>query len=243
MVLKRRGAVRWGVVLFLGLGCLLIGGCCLAPPDFGDPADAPTAMPTSPPPSPDTSEWTLSMEDDFSDPESGFSVREYAHGRWFYENGRYGIEVSKQNWVMQTWQGEFSDFALEVDLIAAQEAGCGGVSFGVAEEGGAYYNFCISPAGEYVLEKLVGEEGEEANWETLVSWRESEHIQTGPATNRLRVIRTGDEIWLYVNENYLAMVQDSDLSTGGVGMSAINYEDEFVLFYFDDLQIHAPPDF
>ncbi len=130
----------------------------------------------------------MALGADFSDPASGFAQDEYAHGRWFYEDGIYGIEVTKQNWIMSTYLGEFSDFALDVDVMAQEDNGCAGVLFRVQGDGGQYYRFSICTDGQYGIDKLLSYESEGAEWETLVDWETSPHIKTGLATNHLRVI-------------------------------------------------------
>lgn len=65
------------------------------------------------PPEPDTSGWSIGLEDSIGNPLSGFADDRYAHGRWFYGDGRYGIEVTKQDWLMwSTHATTFTDFAL-----------------------------------------------------------------------------------------------------------------------------------
>jgi len=46
--------------------------------------------------------------------------------------------VTKENWVMTSWQGDFSDFMLEVDVTPGEDAGCAGVVFRVMPAGNRY---------------------------------------------------------------------------------------------------------
>lgn len=195
----------------------------------------------STPTPPDVSDWPLVREDDFDDPHSGFAEKSYAHGRWFYQDGRYGIEVTRENWAMWTAQGNYSDFVMEVDVTSQQEVGRAGVIFRVGGGGYQFYNWRISTDGQYILEKSVGQEAEQSDWETILPWQKSPHIRTGLATNRLRVICVGSEIWLYVNGYYLDTVRDKSFTTGGMGMIAENFAGgRHILFHFDNLRVYAP---
>lgn len=219
---RRTRLVLSGIVLALGLA---VAGC----------------MP-GPPPAPDVSDWLLTLEDGFDDPNSGFVRDSYAHGRWFYQDGLYGIEVKKENWVMTSWQGSFSDFVLEVDVTPREEAGRAGVVFRVAPDGNRYYSFSICVDGRYTLEKLLSYEDENAEWATILPWRNSRHIKTGLEMNRLRVVCAGSRMWLYVNDHYLGTVEDESFGVGALGMQATNVAGSpGALFYFDNLRVYTPP--
>jgi hypothetical protein len=219
--------------------CLIL--CLLAPACLATSTPSHTQTPTLP--EPDTANWSLALEDDFGDPTSGFADSEYAHGRWFYEDGRHGIEVTKQDWLMwSTQEAHLSDFALEVEVIAEESTGSAGVVFRSGEGGYRFYAFRISTDGSHTLEKALGKEGEDMSWETILLWAFSPHITTGTATNRLRVICIDTDMWLYANSNFLASARDESLASGEIGLVVGNPSEDKALLYFDDLLVYAPPD-
>lgn len=211
---------------------LVANGCILEP------------IPTPTPAPPDVSDWELVMADTFDDPDSGFGIRDYAHGRWFYEDGRYGIEVAKTNWLHHTAQGDFADFMLEVEVTAQAESGAGGVVFRFGGNEGLdhYYSFLIASNGQFALDKLVRGNAEKSEWQNLAPWQESPHLNRGRVTNHLRVIGVGPDLWLYANGHLLATVQDPSFATGSVGMVAETFPEEtHALYLFDNLKVYAPP--
>jgi hypothetical protein len=183
------------------------------------------------------------MQDDFDDPTSGFHVDEYAHGHWRYEDGVYSIEVRKDNWIMHTSRGEFTDFAVDLDVTAQQPHGCSGLVFRLRQEGSQYYLFTVCADGRYSLEKLMSYTDEEGEWETLRAWETSTHVRTGAVTQHLRVISVGNAFWLYVNDQLLAYVQDEDapFDKGALGMQVTNPGGEGTVRYtFDHLRVYVP---
>jgi hypothetical protein len=201
------------------------------------PTEAPSAVPAQPP-APTVPTWPLALEDDFDDPASGFGERSSENRRRFYGEGQYTIEVTSEDWIAWATRGNFFDFVLEVDVISGGQAGYAGLIFRKEGEN-QFYFFSISPKGEYRLRKWLAE-GEE-NWVTILDWEESPHIETGAATNRLRVGCMDSEISLYVNDEYLATVEDETFTRGEIGMAAATLPEEtHAIFHFDNLQVRAP---
>jgi hypothetical protein len=198
----------------------------------------PTATPTAVQPTPTVPNWPVVMSDDFDDPESGFSQSSDENRRFFYEDGLYGIGVVREQLIASAWRGgDLSDFVVEVDVIPQAEVGNGGVVFRNQETQG-YYLFTITPDGRYRLQKRVAQ-GE--NWETIVEWTESPHIETGLVANRLRVVCVGFTISLNVNGQHLDTVQDTTFAEGKVGLAAGTFQEEtHALFHFDNLRVYAP---
>ena len=195
----------------------------------------PTKMPTQPPQR--VSAWPLVLADDFDDPESGFGERSDENRRRSYQDGRYNMELLSEDWISWASVGSFSDFVMEVDVISEGEAGYAGLVF--RKEGDyQFYFFSISTEGRYRLRKWLAQ-GEE-NWETILDWRRSPHIRTGEATNRLRTVCVGSQIWLYVNDQYLDTVQDTTFSEGELGMASATLPGEsYARFSFDNLRVFA----
>jgi hypothetical protein len=215
-------------------------------PAISSPTPTQVAMesptPTRPPiptvmPVPTVPSWSLAVVDDFDDPESGFWEGSDENRRHFYQDGRYGIEITQEDWSSWSWRDDvFSDLVMEVDVIPQSEAGEGGVIF--RREGSfQFYQFNITPDGQYRLRKKVTEE----DWEEIIDWRESPHIRTDLVPNRLRVVCVGPAISLYVNGRYLDSVQDTTFTEGKVGLAAGTFDGEpQAVFSFGDLRVWAP---
>jgi len=192
--------------------------------------------PTSSPlvPTPTVPNWPVVLADDFDDPESGFTQSSDESIRLAYEDGRYSIGVVPGN--SMAWSarsGYLLDFVMEVAVSADGEVGFGGVVF--HKQGGAqFYSFAITADGQYSLMSS----GQAA--EPILNWRDSSHIRTGAETNRLRVVRVGATVSMYVNGQYLDSVEDTTFTEGEVGLIAGTFQGEtHALFHFDNLRVYA----
>ncbi len=196
-----------------------------------------TAAPDQTPSPPSIPTWPLALADDFEDASSGFGERTSENRRRFYADGRYSIEVFSENWIAWASRGDFSDFALEVDVTPQGQAGYAGLIFRKQGDN-QFYFFHVAPDGKYRLRKWLAA-GEE-NWVTVIDWTESPHIATGQATNRLRVVCIGSELSLYVNDRHLESVRDTSFTEGELGVAAATFHGEsYALFHFDNLQVYA----
>lgn len=199
-------------------------------------APAPTRTPFPEPP--DTSTWTLEVSDDFSE-SSRYVTDEYAHGSWFYQDGRYVIDVTTQNWLL--WVTEpvnYADFKLEITVEDIPAGSSGGVVFR-SRDGFDFYSFRVSARGSYILDLALGRENEEMQWQTLVSWTQSDLVDSD--SNRLGVIAQGDDFWLFVNDELVEHMHDQTYTSGEIGVIAEHWDgEEGVRVYFDDLSIWTP---
>lgn len=193
----------------------------------------PTTLPSGVPAVPD---WPLVLTDDFDDPASGFSHDRHEVHSLLYQDDHYAIEIQSDDWSAWTWRDQvFSDFVLEVDVTAQEEAGHGGVIFRRRGDH-RFYRFTVTPEGQYRLRKKTTED----EWVTILDWLESPHIRTGLVSNRLRVACVGSTISLYANGQYLDAAQDTAFSEGTFGLTAGTVEGETnALFYFDNLKVYA----
>jgi hypothetical protein len=100
---------------------LLLASTVLACEITIDPTGEGTESPTLPPAAPTLDRlaaptvpsWPVALSDTFDDQESGFLRESDETRRYFYEDGRYGIEVFSEDWLNWTWrEGSFSDFVL-----------------------------------------------------------------------------------------------------------------------------------
>ncbi len=180
----------------------------------------------------------LLYSDDFSDPGSGWDIREGDDGSTVYQNGEYHITVSEIDWV--AWgnpYSNFSDFVLDVD--ATQVSGTNDNDFGVLlryVDVDNFYRFEISGDGYYSFDLMQDNE-----WITLIDWTESSAIRQGNDTNAITVLCEGDLFTFYVNGEYLGEYRDSTFPSGDIGLLAGTIEEAPVHIAFDNIKVWALP--
>jgi len=174
--------------------------------------------------------------DDFSKPASGWPVGDDANRRYRYLNGEYQILVKRTNWYVGVTPGvRCTDYAIEVEgRFASSAYGAYGILFGITDDWDEYM-FRVDGDQYYSLWKKTG-----GDWEALVGWTSSLHVNPGQAVNHLRVARDGSDIVLYVNGHYLTTVTDSSfLGWLRVGLTASAYDDPNVDARFDNFTVFS----
>jgi hypothetical protein len=177
--------------------------------------------------------------DDFSDPESGWNRVTVPEGETNYADGMYRIWIDKPNMDVWAKAGQnFGDARLEVDAIKV--GGERNNRFGIicrAVDDSDFYAFFISSDGYYSIGKIKGVQFE------LIGMQEmqfSRAIKTGSAINHLRADCIGSSLTFYVNGQQLAQVEDTEFSSGDVGLIAGTYETPGIDIRFDDFVVYAP---
>jgi hypothetical protein len=191
---------------------------------------------------PGTSEATperVVFEDDFSDTQSGWNRAKGPGGESDYADGMYRILVNQSETDIWALSGlDLGDVSIEVNALKV--GGDRNNRFGVicrAVDNSNFYSFIISSDGFYGIGKirdnsyaLVG----------MASLQPSKAILPGSANNQIRADCLGNTLTLYVNGEKLAEVQDSDFSSGDVGLIAGTYEDPGTDIRFDDFIVRGP---
>ena len=96
-----------------------------------------------------------------------------------------------------------------------------------------YYQFIISADGYYQFAKNKG-----GNWDFISSWRKSNAIHKGNATNLIKVVCDGDQFSFYVNDIKVDDYKDDSFGSGMIGFSAgTNYAEGPATIGFDNLKI------
>lgn len=179
------------------------------------------------------------FQDDFASEASGWGVWRQV-GEAKYENGAYVMRVPKEKDMIAYYsQINVADFMAEVDsqLVEGYDRAQSGMVFR-HEDAANYYYVVVTGQGYYKIAKLIGNV-----WLDIPGgeWARSSYINTGSATNRLKVIAQGPQITLYVNDRYLATVTDSSLRNGSLGPIATSPSDGGpVQVSFDNLRLYAP---
>jgi Raf kinase inhibitor-like YbhB/YbcL family protein len=187
--------------------------------------------------------WELVYIDDFEDPESGWErYREY-DGILDYEEGGYRMMVDvPENLFWVNANQEYSDVRVEVDVkvIGGPESNHYGVLCRLGGEDYDHYFFLISSDGTYSIGKQKGWEVEvlaESSDPSEVINKEIEEY------NHIRADCHGDRLSLFVNDELLLDVRDSDLLKGDEGLLAGTRGEAGVDIYFDNIEVYAPEGF
>ncbi len=156
-----------------------------------------------------------------------------------YEAGEYFIEHIGQNFrgFRAIYQHQtFSDFGAEVQVRFETdvESVRGGLVWRFQDKDNYYY-FNIQNTGRYVLTKIV-----DGEWQNLIPATASPHINTGIATNDLKVVASADLIRMYVNDQRLADFTDSSFREGKIGLRAevVTESPITTRVFFDNLLIY-----
>lgn len=182
------------------------------------PLSAPTPTVTRPTattqPSPVT-DLTVVFTDDFSSPCQYLPEGANENRTVACDNGEYSVlnKTDKSRWFY--YPDSYNDFVVEVNGHA--EAGPDFVEYGVivrsASDGKAFYGLTVSRAGNYSFFRYQDEK-----FIDLISFSPSSAVKKGTSTNKIKVVAQKNQFGLYVNDQFLNTVTDSNFSAGGVGL-------------------------
>ncbi len=180
------------------------------------------------------------LQDDFSDPDSGWPSSSSEDSVVGYRNGQYRIDVKSPNWETWAYAGEdFGDVIVEVDITKVR--GDDTSDFGVLcryQDKDHAYQFAIGADGYYQIfrwepgdEKMLLGDGE---------WLSSKAIRQGNATNHLRAECVGNTLALYVNGTLIGVVHDDAYTHGDIALAVGTYDHGGTDIRFDNLVVYAP---
>ncbi len=138
------------------------------------------------------------------------------HSYHINQNGQRHITVSRPGSFSCHWPTKkpFSDFVLDVETTV--EGGPADNAYGVVlrqqSSGREFYRFKISSDGYYGFDLRKS-----AEWEDIVPWTKSDVINTGKASNQIRVVCQGSTFSYEVNGVKLGECTDNTLASGMVG--------------------------
>jgi Tol biopolymer transport system component len=182
---------------------------------------------------------TLPMTDDFSNPDSGWPAVDNDDAKYEYRDGVYELEVKPANRLYRVPLPDkvYADFDLKLDatLVEGPDAGYYGIVFRFLNHDNQYF-FRISTDGRIRIDKKAAGE-----YTTLVGWQESPAVNTGQATNHLRITCEGTQCSAYVNDQQVATIDDDGFMQGQIGLVAGNPADlGGTKVHYDNLLIDAP---
>ncbi len=211
-----------GVLVLASLACQTLAGGGPALPQAGSPQDS-----------------GILFRDDFSDTGSGWDTVRTEEGITDYENGAYRIFVNIQN--NDVWANpglSFTDVHIAVD--ATKLGGPDDNDFGVIcryQDQDNFYFFLISSDGFYGIGKVANGEQQLLGAEGM---SQSDAIRQGAATNHIEAECNGSQLRLWANGTLLFTTEDTEFSSGDVGLMAGTFDTVGTDISFDDFVVTRP---
>lgn len=179
------------------------------------------------------------FQDNFSNVSSGWDRTDEASGTTDYADGVYRILVNETNTDVWANPGlNFTDVHIEVD--ATKVGGDDNNDFGLIcryVDTENFYFLIISSDGYYGIGKVVAGDQQLIGDDSMPP---SDAINQGNADNHLRADCVGNTISLYVNGEFLAGHEDSEFSSGDVGLIAGSFDIPGTEIHFDNFVVLKP---
>ena len=196
-----------------------------------------SCVPTPVPVIPAVKSGDVLYQEEFGDNTTGWHRIANDKGIMDYDNGGYRILIRQPDLnVWSTAEKNFGDVRVEADVIRLNGPDENRMGLICRYQGGNYYFFVISNDGYYAIGKFIG------GMTLLLGQTEmqaSETIQKG-TKNHLRADCVGKTLTFYVNFTQVASVEDSDFSTGDVGVVAGSFSEPGVDVLFDHFVVIQP---
>jgi len=180
------------------------------------------------------------FEDDFSKTSSGWDSTSGADGLTDYVDGTYHIRIDTDNFDLWANPGKnFTDTRTEVD--AALVAGPEDNDFGLLcryKDVDNYYFGIVASDGFFGFGKMI--EGEQTLLGEDGSLYTTELMNSGNSVNHLRLDCVGSTLTLYINGTQAGSVEDTDLTSGDVGLIAGTFDTTGVEIEFDNFKVLQP---
>ncbi len=174
--------------------------------------------------------------DNFSNPNSGWPISDDSNRRYAYTNGEYQILVKNayHGWYV-TPGAKATDFTASVSARRMSGTlGAYGILFGINEDWSQLYEVLID-ANSYSIWLY---DQYNYGWTALKNWTSSSYIATGTSRNRLKVVRNGSSISVYVNNHLLTtLVNGSFTGLRRIGFAAES-DDVGADIRFDDFSMY-----
>jgi len=155
-------------------------------------------------------------------PKSGLTDKfDDNQNKWdLYEESGVKVAIEKSQLVMQIGKMELFwtkpglditdlDITFDATVLEGAEGSTGYGAICRFQDKGNYYVFLIIDNGRYGLYKSIN-----GKLEAITAFEESKAINIGKATNSLRVVCSGEDLQLYVNNQPLILVKDNTFSEG-----------------------------
>lgn len=152
-------------------------------------------------------------------------------------DGEYRVQTGDDGYIWGLNEASHDDVVIEVtsNQLSDFENNAYGVMCraDTSNNGDGYY-FLISGDGYYTISKGEGDDVTQ-----LVEWTASSAINDGQDSNTIRAVCIGNYLAMYVNDKFLAEIEDGDYSSGYAGFAATAFEGGDTDITFDNLTITA----
>ena len=189
------------------------------------------------PATPSAPSGTILFQDEFEAGSTGWDRLANDGGIMDYFEGGYRILVRQPG--LNFWstpEKNYGDVRIEADLVKLGGPAENRMGLMCRYQAGDYYFFIISNDGYYAVGKFIG-------GLTLLlgesEMRSSELVKPN-AMNHLRADCIGDTLTFYLNFQEIAVVQDTDLPSGDVGVLAGSFSQPGVDVSFDHFVVMQP---
>ncbi len=178
------------------------------------------------------------IQDDFTNPASGWDRMKSAEGIMDYDAGSYRMLVNAlQVDFWATPHKDYSDVRMEVDAGKLGGPDENRIGLICRYWGDQYYFFMISSDGYYGLGIFTHGQAALLGQSVMTA---SQYIKTGTAINHLRADCQGSQLSFYVNGFPLAQLQDPTLKHGDIGLLAGTFSQPGVDIVFDNFIATTP---
>ncbi len=177
--------------------------------------------------------------DDFSNPNSGWTTWSQNGSLVAYQGGGLRFFINQPHFDFWSRPGkQYNNARIEVDTLKLD--GPDNNDFGIIcrfQDRSNYYAFLISSDGYYGILKVKNSAYQMLSENTM---KFDPSIKKGKLLNHLRADCVGQKLTFYANGQKLVEVNDSDFSTGEVGLVAGAYDQAGVDIYFSKFVVYNP---
>ncbi|MFL5666817.1 MAG: hypothetical protein ACJ8BW_36530 [Ktedonobacteraceae bacterium] len=191
-----------------------------------------TASAANPNPYPPFS-GALVFSDPLSNNSQGNNWEDYDHGvsACTFSGGAYHVRETQKSYFTDCFPDpNFANFTYQVQMQIIQ-GDCGGIIFRAEPTHAKFYLFRVCQDGTYAL--LLYVDNTNANTQTLANGS-NPAIHTGHGqTNTAAVVARGNELDLYINQQVLTTVIDSNYSYGHIAVVAQDLQNPTEVVYYN----------
>ena len=195
-----------------------------------------TNIPTTPKTPPPLGELNILVKDQFDSNAYGWPIIQNVS---FVGNGRYQTTVSQEYWhyPLMLPNNQFQDVLLSVDAIITSSDGNGGFAFHFRgqDNGAIYYFATVTIYGEVIIGYRNDIQGEVQD----ILWEKIKGLTlTEGASYNFAVINKSDLIEVYLDGEFLASIEDTQLvNSGSIALVPFNWNGSHTNVDFDNLII------
>ena len=177
--------------------------------------------------------------DDFSDNSGSWPEAVLPEGAYAYSDGSYRLSITTASFQMWALSGQaYRDVQVEVDAtrLAGPLANMYGLVCRSVDEV-SFYFFIVSSDGYYAIGK-ASNEGASLLGQEMMAY--SAAIASWEAVNHLRFDCTGSTLTGYINNQMVAITEDSTFRSGDAGVIAGSFDEGGVEVSFDNFEVYKP---